>query len=815
MTDVGTVVPVDIVEEMRTAYLDYAMSVIVARALPDARDGLKPVQRRILYAMYDMGLRPGSPYKKSARIVGEVLGKYHPHGDQAVYDALARMAQDFSLRYPLVDGQGNFGSIDGDPPAAMRYTEARLTPIAAEMLVDIDKDTVDFVDNFDASLQEPAVLPARFPNLLANGSSGIAVGMATNIPPHNVRELARAFAYLIDHYDQLDEVTVDDLMRFLPGPDFPTGGIIVGSDAIRQAYSSGRAKLTVRGVAHIEEMRGGRYRIVVTEIPYQVNKAALIERIAELVRSGRIDAISDLRDESDRRGMSIVIELKRGAAPRKVLNQLYKYTPLQTTFSVQLLALVNGEPRLLPLKRAMVVYVEHRREVIRRRSQYELAKAQDRAHVLEGLLLALAHLDEVIDLIRRSRTADTAKRNLMRRFKLSERQAQAILDMPLRRLAALERRKLEQEYKELQAHIAYLKELLASPRKILEVIKKDLLDIAKKYGDERRTRIQADASAELDEEDLIPDEPVFVILTRRGYIKRISQRAFRAQGRGGRGVRGHVTKADDEVVLLIRARNLDTLIFFTDRGKAYVTRVYQIPDAGRGSVGVPVVNVVNLEPGERVTALSAVRDFSPGKYIFMATRQGKVKRMDLKVLESVRASGLIVLRLAEGDALGWARVTTGSDDILLVTAHGQALRFAETEVRPMGRTAQGVQGIRLKPGDEVVAMEVVEPQGDLFLVTTQGYGKRTALSEYPRKGRATGGVRTIAKDAVAKVGPIAAARVVQETDELTLISVHGVVLRVRAKDVRRMGRAARGVRVMNLKPGDAVATVARIPRASR
>ncbi len=808
----GTVLPVDIVAEMRTAYLDYAMSVIVARALPDARDGLKPVQRRILYAMYDMGLRANAAYKKSARIVGEVLGKYHPHGDQAVYDALARMAQDFSLRYPLVDGQGNFGSIDGDPPAAMRYTEARLTKIAEELLTDIDKNTVDFAPNFDGSLEEPVVLPGRFPNLLANGASGIAVGMATNIPPHNLRELAAAMSYLIEHYDDLDEVTVDDLMQFLPGPDFPTGGLLVNAAAIRQAYSSGRGKLTVRGVAHIEETRPGRYRIVITEIPYQVNKTSLIERIADLVRSGRLDAISDLRDESDRRGMSIVIELKRGAQPRKVLNQLYKYTPLQTTFGVQLLALVDGEPRLLSLKRAMLVYIEHRREVLRRRSEYELAKARDRAHILEGLRIALANLDAVIALIRRSPNADQAKTRLMQRFRLSERQAQAILDMPLRRLAALERQKIEEEYRELQDQIAYLEDLLLHPAKILRLIQQDLHDLAERYGDERRTRIVAEATGDLSEEDLVPDEPAFVILTQRGYIKRIAQKAFRTQGRGGRGVRGHATKEDDEVVLFLRARTLDTLLFFTDQGKVYAEKVYQIPDAGRGSRGIPAVNVVNIGPGEHITAALAVRDFRPGAYVFLATRQGKVKRLPLEDLASVRASGLIVMRLAEGDALGWARVTTGNDEVLLVTAHGQALRFRETEVRPMGRTAQGVTGIRLKAGDEVVGMEVVEPQGSLFVVSARGYGKRTPLAAYPRKSRATLGVRTLAAGAVERIGPLVAARVVQEDDELTLISARGVVLRLRVREIRAQGRATRGVRLMNLRAGDTVATVARIPR---
>ncbi len=807
---IGNVIPVDINDEMRSAYLDYAMSVIVARALPDARDGLKPVQRRILYAMHDMGLRANSAYKKSARIVGEVLGKYHPHGDQAVYDAMARMAQDFSMRYPLVDGQGNFGSIDGDSPAAMRYTEARLSRIAEEMLVDIDKNTVDFVDNFDGSLQEPTVLPARIPNLLVNGASGIAVGMATNIPPHNLSEVIQALVYLIDHYDALDDVGVDDLMQFVKGPDFPTGGIIVGTEGIRQAYTNGRGRIIVRARAEIEESKGGRHRIVITQIPYQVNKSALLARIAQLVREGHIDAISDLRDESDRRGMSIVIELKRGAQPRKVLNQLYKHTPLQSTFSVQLLALVNGEPRLLSLKRAMQVYIEHRREVIRRRSEYELNKARQRAHILEGLLLALAHLDDIIQTIRQSRDAEQARERLMQRFRLTEAQAQAILEMPLRRLAALERQKIEDEYRQLKTRIAYLEDLLAHPKKILQVIKEDLLEVAEKYGDERRTLIAHDAKAEIREEDLIADVPVLITLTQRGYIKRMPASAFRAQGRGGRGVAGHTTKDDDEVVLLIPARTLHTMLFFTDRGKVYSTKVYQIPEARRAGKGVAIINLLHLAPGERVTAAIAVPDFEQAEYCFMATRQGMVKRVALQEFAAVRPSGLIAITLKEGDALEWARLTHGNDDILLVTAQGRALRFREDEVRPMGRQAAGVTGIRLRPGDRVVSMDVVEKGGFLMVVTEKGYGKRTPLSEYSRKHRATQGVRTVAAGAIEKVGPVVAARVVQESDHLTLISAGGIVLRTRVADVSVMGRAARGVRLMRLQEDDTVASVARL-----
>ncbi len=804
------VISVDIVEEMRVAYLDYAMSVIVARALPDVRDGLKPVQRRILYAMYDMGLTSTKPYRKSARIVGEVLGKYHPHGDQAVYDALVRMAQDFSMRYPLVDGQGNFGSIDGDAPAAMRYTEARLTPIAEEMLDEIDKETVDFAPNFDESLQEPTVLPGRFPNLLANGTTGIAVGMATNIPPHNLRELVAAFNFLIDNYDRLDDVSVEDLMKHLPGPDFPTGGQILGLEGIRQAYSSGRGRLVLRGVAHFEEIRGSRNALVITEIPYQVNKAALIERIAELVRAGRITGIADLRDESDREGMRIVIELKRGAEPRKVLNQLYKYTPLQTTFGVQMLALVEGEPRLLPLKQAMVWFVEHRREVIRRRSEYELRKARERAHILEGLLQALQFLDEVIAIIRRSRNADTAKKNLIKRFRFTEIQAQAILDMPLRRLAALERKKLQDEYKDLRKRIRELEDLLAHPKKILRVIQQELTQLAEKYGDPRRTRILPNASEDIREEDLIPDEPVLVILTRKGYIKRVSPSHFRAQGRGGRGVRGHSTKANDEVVLVLSARTLDTLLLFTDRGKVYAQRVHQVPEAGRTGKGLPVVNLIPLEKGEHVTAAVAVDDFQKANYLFMGTRMGRVKRVPLKEFASVRSKGLVAVILHEGDALGWVRLTSGQDHILLVTAHGQALRIRETDVRPMGRHASGVTGIRLKEGDEVIGLDVVEPRGYLLVVTANGYGKRTPLDDYPVKGRATGGVRTLDPKALPKTGPLVAARVVQEKDQVILISAKGVALRLRVEDIPKKGRPARGSRLMDLKDKDTVAAMARL-----
>jgi DNA gyrase subunit A len=806
--EIGAVQQVDIDAQMRVAYLDYAMSVIVARALPDARDGLKPAHRRILFAMHDMGIRSTTPYKKSARIVGEVLGKYHPHGDAAVYDTMARMAQDFSMRYMLVEGQGNFGSIDGDAPAAMRYTEARLANIAEEMLADIDKDTVSFTDNFDGSLQEPVVLPARLPNLLLNGSSGIAVGMATNIPPHNLRELSAAITHLIDRYDRLEDVAVEELLKYVPGPDFPTGGIIVGDEGILQAYITGRGRIVLRGLAHIEEMNGSRYRIVITEIPYQLNKSSLIERIAELARDGRLDDISDLRDESDRRGMSIIIELKRGAQPKKVLNQLYKYTPLQSTFGVQLLALVDGEPRLLSLKRALQIFIDHRIEVIKRRTNFELDKARDRAHILAGLLIALQNLDEVIQTIRQSPDAEVAKERLMNRFSLSERQALAILDMQLRRLAALERKKIEDEQQQTLQRIAYLEDLLANPMKILQVIKDDLQEITVKYGDDRRTRIAHEAREDLSDKDLVADESVLISITQRGYVKRMDAKAFRAQTRGGRGVAGHSTKEEDEVLIIIPGRTLDTVLFFSDGGKVYSEKAYQIPDADRSGRGIPLVNVLSLDADERVTAAVAVSQFDESHFCVMATRNGRIKRIALRDFIAVRPSGLIAISLEEGDELGWARLTNGDEEIILVTEQGQALRFSESEVRAMGRTAAGVTAIRLEKGDYVASMEVVVPEGDLLVVTDRGFGKRTPLNEYPVKSRATGGVQTIDKKALPRIGRISAARVVHEADDLTIISTGGVVLRTKVKDISQTGRATRGVVVIDLQEGDRVASMA-------
>ena len=811
--EIGTVQSVDIDQQMRTAYLDYAMSVIVARALPDARDGLKPVHRRILYAMRDMGIRANTAYKKSARIVGEVLGKYHPHGDLAVYDAMARMAQDFSMRYPLVDGQGNFGSIDGDAPAAMRYTEARLHSMAEEILNDLEKNTIDFVDNFDGSLQEPAVLPSRLPNLLLNGSSGIAVGMATNIPPHNLRELCAAVNYMIQNYEDIENINVDDLLRFLPGPDFPTGGMIVGREGIRSAYTTGKGRLVMRGVANIEEIKNGRFAIYITEIPYQVNKTTLIERIAELAREGKLDAITDLRDESDRRGMSIFIELKRGAKPRQVLNQLYKYTSLQSTFGVQLLALVNNEPRLLSLKRALHIFIEHRIEVITRRAKYDLDKARHRSHILEGLIIALNNLDDVIQTIRQSPDVETARERLISRFSLSEIQAQAILDMQLRRLAALERKKIEDEQKEVLALIAHLEDLLNHPRKILAVIEEDMNEVAEKYGDDRRTRISGDVSEEFSEEDLVADEPVFISMTQRGYIKRVNANAYRTARRGRRGVTGQAMKEEDEVIMLVHAHTLNTVLFFTDRGKVYSEKVHQIPDANRTDKGAPVVNLLNLDPGEHITVALVVPDFDSARYLTMVTTSGRIKRVALSEFASVRASGLIAISLEGKDELSWVRMTSGNDDIILVTAKGQSLRISEKAVRAMGRQAAGVTGIRLNKGDRVASMDVVEPNGYLVVITTLGYGKRTPLSEYPVKGRATGGMATISQKNIPVIGEIAVARVVQADDEVTLISANGLVIRMKVSQINVSGRATRGIHLMDIHKGDSFVALARIAAA--
>ncbi|MDL1882150.1 DNA gyrase subunit A [Anaerolineae bacterium CFX8] len=804
--DAGTIRPININEEMRGSYLDYAMSVIVARALPDARDGLKPVHRRILYAMYDMGIRANSAYKKSARIVGDVLGKYHPHGDSAVYDAMARMAQDFSLRYPLVDGQGNFGSVDGDSPAAMRYTEARLSQMAEELLADINMNTVDFVDNYDGTTQEPAVLPARLPNLLLNGTSGIAVGMATNVPPHNLHELAQAIAYLIDQYETIDEVTVDDLMEFVKGPDFPTGAYIVVGDELKEAYATGRGRVVMRAKSDIEEMRGGRFRIVFTEIPYQVSKTALIERIVELVREGRLQHVHDLRDESDRRGMRLVVELKQAAQPLTVLNQLYKYTQLQSTYSIQVLALVNNEPRTLSLKRALQIYIDHRYEVIVRRSEFELEKQRARAHILEGLLKALSNLDAVIQTIRSSDDTDDARNKLMARFDLSEPQANAILEMQLRRLAALERQKIQNEYNEVLARIAYLEDLLASPAKIRDLIRADILEMAERYGDERRTQILRGVNTEFDEADLVRDEQVIISLSTRGYIKRVPATAYRAQRRGGKGVIGMTTKEEDVLFEIFTANNHDTILFFSDKGKVYSERAFRIMETGRANRGTLIHTVLNLSPDEYITAVLPVESFDHDGYFVMATVQGRIKRVALKEFAAVRPSGLIAMTLDSDDYLGWVKFTDGDQDVILVTQNGQSIRFHESEVRMMGRPAAGVNAIRLEAGDWVAGMDVVcADHTHMLVVTRNGFGKRTLLEDYRSQGRYGVGIRTLARND--KTGPIVAMRCINPDDDIMLMTKFGVVLRTKLAEIRETGRNAQGVVVMHLAEGDEVVSL--------
>ena len=827
--DIGTVRPVDINEEMRDSYLDYAMSVIVARALPDARDGLKPVHRRILYAMHDLGIRSNSSYKKSARIVGEVLGKYHPHSDAAVYDAMARMAQDFSMRYMLVDGQGNFGSVDGDRPAAMRYTEARLASIAELLLENIGENTVDFGDNFDSSLQEPLVLPAKLPNLLLNGVAGIAVGMATNIPPHNLRELSAAIDFMleemsapegIDIDEDLNDVTVEHLLQFVKGPDFPTGGIIVGNEGVTHAYATGKGRLVVRARMHVEEMEsrradeGNRFRIVVTEIPYQVNKTGIIERIAALVREGRLDHISDLRDESDRRGMSIVIELKRGAQPRTVMNRLLKYTSLQTTYSVQILALVNSEPRMLSLKAALKHYINHRREVIVRRTEYELERAKNRAHILEGLLVAIANLDEVIRTIRESDSADDAREALIDRFALTEPQAQAILDMQLRRLAALERLKIEQEYQALIDRIAELEDLLAHPKKVLAVIREELNELTEKFGDERKTEIIPGAAEGLDESDLVYDEDVFISLTREGYIKRVPVAEYRIQGRGGKGIIGMTTKDTDDLAHIFAAGTLDSILFFSDRGKVYHEKAYNIHDYGRTGKGVPINAILPLSMDETITAMVPVQNFDDVNYCTMITRQARIKRVAMSEFEAVRPSGLIAITLNDDDELRWVKTTRGEQDLLLVTQNGQSIRFNEEGVRAMGRTAAGVNAIRLVDDDVVAGVDVIEDENlDLLVVTRNAYGKRTPVNEYNTQARYGLGVRTLARNE--KTGPVIDARVVRPGDHLTLITANGKALRTDVVNISQIGRNTQGVRLMKLRDGDEVASIALLDQERR
>ncbi len=823
MTDnLGDVRAIRIEDEMRVSYLDYAMSVIVSRALPDVRDGLKPVHRRILYTMGEMGLSATSSYRKCAAIVGEVMGKYHPHGDVALYDALVRLAQDFSMRYPLVDGQGNFGSVDGDSAAAMRYTEARLTGISAEMLADIDKDTVDYVDNYDGTQKQPTVLPAKLPNLLINGSSGIAVGMATNIPPHHLGEICDAAVALIDD----PELTTDDLCKFVQGPDFPTGGtifrfekqrnVISGEwetvDAIRQMYAHGRGRVVMRAqVAFEESARGDRTAIIVSELPYQVNKASLLEKMADLVKDKKIDGISDLRDESDRDGMRIYIEIKRDANPHKVLNNLFKHTSMQLTFNMNMLALVDGQPQTLPLKSVLEHYIEHRREIIRRRTEYDLEKARARAHILEGLKIALDNLDAVIQTIRESNDVDLARTNLMNRFDLTEIQAQAILDMRLARLAALERKKIEDEYLAIIQVIAELEDILANASRVLSIIKEELAELKRKYAGERRTRVADDASREMTDEDLIADEDVVVTISGRGYIKRQPVDTYRRQHRGGKGIIGHVTREEDAVEHLLVANTHHWALFFTNRGRVFSAKVHAIPDASRQAKGIPIINLpgVQVESGEVPLATIMLKDFTPGSYLVLATRKGIVKKTPLEQFERVRSSGIRAITIAENDELAWVDVSTGADDVIIATAKGKLARFAEGEVRPMGRDAAGVIGIRLaRQNDAVVGMSVVEPDADLLVLTDTGYGKRVPLTEFRIKHRGGQGVGLISLEGK-KTGDVAAVQqVTDEDEELLLISAGGQVIRTETNSINRYSSSARGVIVMRLAEGDRVVAIA-------
>ncbi|HEU5325413.1 MAG TPA: DNA gyrase subunit A [Candidatus Limnocylindria bacterium] len=819
MERTGNVRPVAIEDEMRTAYIDYAMSVIVARALPDVRDGLKPVHRRILYTMHEMGLRSTAAYRKCAGVVGEAMAKYHPHGDLALYETLVRMAQDFSLRYPLVDGQGNFGSVDGDPPAAMRYTEARMSAITDEMLADIEKETVDFVDNYDGRLRQPTVLPSKLPNLLVNGSSGIAVGMATNIPPHNLNEVAAAIRALIDN----PEISVDELCGIVTGPDFPTGGTIfryeeqrnalTGEkeriDAIRHMYATGRGRIIIRGQVAFEEIRAGRMAVVVTELPYQVNKTSLIEKMADLVGAKKITDVSDIRDESDRDGMRIVVEVKRDGSPHTVMQQLFKHTQLQTSFSANMLALVDGQPQTLGLKKMLEHYITYRREVVRRRTEFDLARAQERAHILEGLKIALDNLDEVIATIRAAADVDAARQALIKKFGLTEVQANAILEMQLRRLAALERKKIEDEYRSIIQLIAELEDLLANPRKILLVIKDELADLEKRYGDDRKTRIQADANRELTAEDLIASEDVVVTLSQRGYIKRQPISTFRSQRRGGRGKLAMLTREEDAVRHLLVANTHDNILFFTNRGRVFITKVHTLPDASRQAKGLPIINLpgVQVEQREYVSAIISLPQFEPDHYLVMATRRGMIKKTSLAEYAKIRANGLIAINLQGGDELQWVGLSDGQSDIIVATKKGQAARFRESEVRPLGRDTMGVAAIRLKGEDEVIGMEVVQNREDeLLVVTEQGYGKRTEVEDFPVKHRATGGV--IANSLNRETGDVAAIRLVgRDEEELMLITELGTILRTEVGGINRYRRASRGVTVMKPQAGDRIVSI--------
>jgi DNA gyrase subunit A len=800
---IGTIRPTNIESELSTSYMDYAMSVIVSRALPDVRDGLKPVQRRILYSMFDQGMTPGARFQKCAAIVGEVLKNYHPHGDASVYDTLVRLAQPWNMRYPLVQGQGNFGSQDGDAAAAYRYTEARLTQTAMELLNDIERETVDWVDNYSANLLEPSILPALLPNLLVNGSSGIAVGMTTNIPPHNLNEICDATAALIDN----PEITTEELLQVVKGPDFPTGGIIVGSEGIKSAYGTGHGHIIVRGRVVFEESKGGYEQIVIEEIPYQVNKGALVAKIAELVSERKLEGIRDLSDQSDRNGMRIVIELKKDARPNTVLNNLYKHTALQQTFGAIMLALVDGRPVTLNLKSMLQHHIDYRRDVITRRTRYELAKAQDRAHILEGLKIAIDNIDRVIKIIRGSGDEAEAQLNLQKELKLSERQAKAIVDMRLGRLTKLEAGKIAAEYKEVIERIAYLEDILANPRKVLQLINEDLELLKKKYGDERRTTIAWDANVDFDEESLIPTEDVVVTLTDRGYIKRVPARTYRPQKRGGKGLMGGKVREEDWVQHLVVGSTKSDLLFFTDDGKVFRIRTHEVPDASRQSRGIPVVNLIDIAQNESITSIVAIQEWSDNHYLFSATRDGMIKKTPATEYRSVMRNGKIAMALRGNDQLQWVALTSGDDEVIFATTDGKAIRFSEREVRPMARDTMGVRGLTLRAGAKAAGMEIVKPDAYLLVVSERGYGKLTQLSEYPRKHRAGQGVYTL--QVTEKTGRLIGIRVVEDTgEELMVVSAQGQVIRTDLSEVRITGRQAQGVIIMRLNEDDSVGSIA-------
>ncbi|SFS37554.1 DNA gyrase subunit A [Marininema halotolerans] len=803
--EISRVKEINISQEMRNSFLDYAMSVIVSRALPDVRDGLKPVHRRIIYTLHQLGMTPDKGYRKSANVVGNVLASFHPHGDASVYDTMVRMAQDFSYRYMLVDGHGNFGSVDGDSAAAMRYTEAKMAPITQELLRDIQKETVDFGENYDGRLEEPLVLPSRFPNLLVNGAAGIAVGMATNIPPHNLGEVIDGILALIEDPD----IDVDGLMKYIKGPDFPTSGLILGREGIKKAYHTGRGSVRLQAKTRIEEANNGKMRIVIEELPYQVNKAKLVEKIAELVRDKKIDGITDLRDESDRNGMRVVIELRRDVNPKVLLNNLYKHTSLQTSFGINMLALVDGKPLVLNLKQVLFHYLEHQKVIIRRRTEFDLRKAEERAHILEGLRIALDHIDEVIELIRASKTAQDARDGLMDRFGLSEEQAQAILDMRLQRLTGLEREKIEDEYQGLLKTIAELKAILASEERILGVIQEEMTAIRDKYADERRTRITFSAE-EIADEDLIPEDEVAILLTHRGYIKRMAPSSYRAQRRGGRGVSGMGVRDDDFTQHLFVTSSHNHLLFFTNKGKVYRMKAYEVPELGRAARGTAIINLIQVEQGEYIEAIIPVKEFTADSYLFFGTKFGVVKKTALEDFGNIRRNGLFAINLREGDELVGVRLTDGEQEIILGTKNGMSIRFPEQDVRQMGRTATGVKGIALGDEDIVIGMEVVVPGRDVAIVTSKGYGKRTPLSEYRSQSRGGKGIKT--QNITKRKGKVVGLKVVSEEEDLMIVTTSGLIIRMNISGISTMSRYAQGVRLMNLRDEEEVATLARVER---